>query len=443
MSRLIFLLGLIFLPLNGLAEPLDLDQLLNEVKNTQSIESKLNRQREARFLAEKNLQQQRLKKAHAGLLQQQKRSQQLKKLLQANEKELGELETALKNRSGVLGELFGVAKQAAGDLKADLEHSLVSAQFPGRDRKLQRIAHSKALPTIAQLQTLWFTLQQEMTESGKVVRFQTEILSASGNPQRAKVTRIGSFNALADGKYLSYIPETGKLVELPRQPEAKYTQLAVEFAQIHTGQAAVAVDPTRGVILGLLIQTPDAFERIQQGGAIGYIILVLGIAGFLYGIYRLLTLSLTGRKMHHQISCREIMEDNPLGRVLAAADKSAFQDIETLELILDEAITKEAPKLEKGLSMVRLLAAIAPLLGLLGTVTGMIATFQSISLFGTGDPKLMANGISQALVTTMLGLCVAIPLLFLHSLLTTRSRTLVQILDEQTSGLISRRAEQP
>jgi biopolymer transport protein ExbB len=71
----------------------------------------------------------------------------------------------------------------------------------------------------------------------------------------------------------------------------------------------------------------------------------------------------------------------------------------------------------------------------------MIETFQSISLFGTGDPKLMANGISQALVTTMLGLCIAIPLLFLHSLLASRSKALVQILDEQTAGIISRRAE--
>ena len=107
--------------------------------------------------------------------------------------------------------------------------------------------------------------------------------------------------------------------------------------------------------------------------------------------------------------------------------------------LLDDAITREVPVLERGQSMIKLLASVAPLLGLLGTVTGMIATFQSISLFGTGDPKLMASGISQALITTMLGLIVAIPLLFLHSLIASRSRKLVQILDEQSAGLISRR----
>ena len=113
--------------------------------------------------------------------------------------------------------------------------------------------------------------------------------------------------------------------------------------------------------------------------------------------------------------------DNPLGRVFLAAEQDKSEDTDNLELILDEAITREVPALEKGLSMIKLFAAVAPLLGLLGTVTGMIATFQSISLFGTGDPKLMANGISQALVTTMLGLCAAIPLLFIHNLLAYRA----------------------
>jgi outer membrane transport energization protein ExbB (TC 2.C.1.1.1) len=157
--------------------------------------------------------------------------------------------------------------------------------------------------------------------------------------------------------------------------------------------------------------------------------------------FRLINLTQTGQKMNAQMNASMASTDNPLGRVFIAAEQDSTGDTDNLELILDEAITREIPILEKGLPMIKLLAAVAPLLGLLGTVTGMIATFQSISLFGTGDPKLMAGGISQALVTTMLGLCVAIPLLFLHSLLASRSRMLVQILDEQTTGLICRRAE--
>lgn len=423
------------------AEHLDLDQLLRDVKKTQGAEAKINKAREARFLAEKNKQQQVLQTALSSLAKQRRMSVKLKAHLDSAEEELSELETELKSRSGELGELFGVARQAAGDLKADLRLSLVSAQFPDRVEKLNPIVDSKALPTIGQLETLWFTLQHEMTESGKVVYFNTQIEQASGQPHEAKVIRIGTFNTLADGEYLQFSAETGRLTHLARQPESEFLSLAEDMAEAQTGTVAVGIDPTRGVILSMLIQAPDSLERIDQGGFIGYIILIMGAVGFIYAIVRLVKLTLTGQKMNAQMSSSETNTDNPLGRVFAAAEQDQSEDTENLELILDEAITREIPQLEKGLPIIKLLAAVAPLLGLLGTVTGMIATFQSISLFGTGDPKLMASGISQALVTTMLGLCVAIPLLFLHSLVASRSRTLVQILDEQTAGLISRRAE--
>ncbi len=425
------------------AKHLDLDQLLREVKKSQGIESKINRARESQFLAEKNKQQQLLNSAVAALARQEKLSEQLKTHLDTNEEELSVLETELKNKSGVLGELFGVARQAAGDLKADLSNSIISAQFPDRAEQLTLISDSKALPTIDQLEKLWFTLQQEMTESGKVVYFDSQIEQASGKPHQAKVIRVGTFNAMANGNYLQFSSDTGRLTQLARQPEQKYLNLVedMEKATIGTGPVTLGIDPTRGVILSMLIQAPDTIERIQQGGFIGYIILALGAIGFLYAIFRLLTLIVTGKKMNTQMQSDTVSEDNPLGRVFQAAEQEQSENTENLELILDEAITREVPVLEKGLSMIKLLAAVAPLLGLLGTVTGMIATFQSISLFGTGDPKLMASGISQALVTTMLGLCIAIPLLFLHSLVASRSRILVQILDEQTAGLISRRIE--
>lgn len=425
---------------NAFGEHLALDQLLERVKKTQGIEGKINREREAKFLAQKAKQQQILQAAKSNLAKQERLSKQLKEQLEANEQELDQLQQELDNRSGILRELVGVAKQAAGDLKADLDNSLVSAQFPGRSEHLAEIANSKALPTLDQLESLWFYLQQEMTESGKVVRFDSEILTPSGEPRPGEVVRIGTFNAITGGQYLQYIADTGKLQELARQPGGHYTELAEKFSETQTGQAEVGIDPTRGVILSMLIQTPDSFERIQQGGIIGYIILSLGVFGFVYAVVRLISLSMTGAKVNRQVTSSTVSDDNPLGRIIASAEQSDAHSAEALELVLDEAITREIPALEKGLSMIKLLAAVAPLLGLLGTVTGMIATFQSISLFGTGDPKLMASGISQALVTTMLGLCVAVPLLFLHSLLSYRSRSLIQILDEQSAGIISRRA---
>ncbi len=442
MKKILAIITLVFLGSAVSAKHLDLDQLLREVKQAQNREGKINKQREAKFLADKSQQQKLLATAKAKLQQQQRLSDQLREQLESNEQLLSELETELDKRSGVLGELFGVAKQVAGDLKADLENSLVSEQYPNRTKQLAELVNSKTLPTIEQLETLWFTLQQEMTESGKVVRYPSEILITSGEPKKSDVIRIGVFNALSEeGKYLRYLPETSKLVELARQPESRYLSLAEDFVNTPSGIADVAIDPTRGVILSLLIQTPNVFERIHQGGVIGYIILTLGAVGLIYGIWRLIILSITGTKMQQQMQSTEPDTSNPLGRVFAVAQQKGIEDAETFELLLDEAITKEIPQLEKGQTSIKLLASVAPLLGLLGTVTGMIATFQSISLFGTGDPKLMASGISQALVTTMLGLMVAIPLLFLHSLVASRSRTLIQILDEQSAGLISKRLE--
>ncbi len=424
---------------NAWSESKSLDQLLRDVKQAQQLERKINHRREAEFLAEKKTQQRLLQAAQAKLAAEEALSEQLKQQLEHNEALLAKLEGELKNKSGELGELFGVARQVAGDLVADLTSSLVSAQYPEREKPLVNMIDSKALPTITQLETLWFTLQQEMTEAGKVVRFNTEIQSATGAREQAEVIRIGAFNAIAKGGYLRYSPDTHILDSLARQPSSQYLDLLHAFAQTQTGIAPIAIDPTRGVMLSMLIQTPDTVERIEQGGVIGFIILALGAVGFLYALLRLAILMLTGSKMTQQMDSAQALDDNPLGRVLLATEKSGSQDAETLELVLDEAITREVPALEKGLSLIKLFAAVAPLLGLLGTVTGMIATFQSISLFGTGDPKLMADGISQALVTTMLGLCVAIPLLFLYNLLASRSKTLVQILDEQSAGIMSRR----
>ena len=109
---------------------------------------------------------------------------------------------------------------------------------------------------------------------------------------------------------------------------------------------------------------------------------------------------------------------------------------------MHEAILRELPALEKWVNIIKLAAMVAPLLGLLGTVTGMIITFQALTIFGAGDPKAMAGGISSALVTTALGLCVAIPAVFLHALVNNRSKAIVQILEEQTAGVVAEQAQQ-
>lgn len=186
-------------------------------------------------------------------------------------------------------------------------------------------------------------------------------------------------------------------------------------------------------------QTPTFMDRVHQGGLVGYVIMALGALGVLLALAKLAWLFRVSRQIDQQANdLGNLRDDNPLGRILGViGDQPRLEDLETLELKLDEAILRETPVLDRGNSLIKLFAAVAPLLGLLGTVTGMIVTFQAITLFGTSDPKLMAGGISQALVTTVQGLVVAIPLLFLHATLAARSKALTQVLEQQSAGLIA------
>jgi len=256
------------------------------------------------------------------------------------------------------------------------------------------------------------------------------------------VTRIGTFNVVSDGKYLEYVPETGRLVELQRQPAARYTSRIGDLTDGESGMYPVGLDPTRGQLLSLLVQSPSLMERVAQGKTVGYVIIVLGIIGVLIAIWRVLVLSAVGAKVKRQIkNINQPDTGNPLGRVLKVGQDNPNADIEAIELKLGEAILRETPKFNSMLPLLKIISVVAPLLGLLGTVTGMIVTFQAITLYGAGDPKLMAGGISTALVTTVLGLVVAIPTVFLHTLVSSRARRLTQILQEESAGMLAERAE--
>lgn len=440
-GRLLWALLLLAICLPARADhPTDLDHLLLQVKEATERERAERRQREQGFLAEKADRAAMLETLRREVEQQRRRAEELKRQFAENEKALTALETDLAARTGDLGESFGTVRQAAGDLQALLQDSLVSAEFPGRADWFEGLAKSRKLPDINELERLWLLMQQEIDQSGRVSRFLAPVTDEAGHTETQQVTRIGVFNAFAGDRFLSYKAESGRLAVLPRQPRRAVRNRAAAFASQETGVGTILIDPTRGGLLRMLVRTPTLAERIEQGGAVGYLIMAVGALGMVLVLVRLAYLSLVGRRVKRQLlDADSPAEDNPLGRVLLAADDAAHRDIDATERLLDEAILRETPSLQWGLGLIKLLAAVAPLLGLLGTVTGMILTFQSISLFGTGDPKLMAGGISQALVTTVMGLVTAIPLLFFHTLLASRSRSLVQVLDEQSAGIIARR----
>jgi len=420
----------------------ELDQLLNQVKKARGEMSAENKQRETRFQRERDSQRALLREVQAELGAEEQRSDRLTAAFTENEQLLTEMSDNLQVQVGNFGELFGVVRQVAGDTVGQVRSSLVSAQYPDRSDVATRLAQIKGLPSIEDLDALRILLFEEMVESGKVSRFPTTIVTADGRDEQAEVVRVGVHNLITGDRFLTYDTETGSIKELARQPQTRFRSAIDDlFGASPPAVVNTAVDPSRGSLLGLLIQAPSLGERIAQGGPVGYVIITLGIIGLLIALWRLLFLSGVSGGMRKQLKSSDPSEKNPLGRILKVYDENRMNDTETLELKLDEAILREAPALEKWQGGIKVLAAVAPLLGLLGTVTGMIATFQAITLFGTGDPKLMAGGISQALVTTVLGLCVAIPLVLLHSWVSGRSRSLIEVLEEQTAGMIAQKAE--
>lgn len=429
----------------AMQEPINLDQLLQQLQQGQFEQTEENKQREARFRAEANEQARILRDAIAERDRLEKLSETLETQFERNEIELAEVTDTLTQRMGSLRELLGVLQQVAGDTSSKLQTSFVSVEYPGRSEQLsalaQKMGSSSKLASIAEIESVWLALLQEMTESGKVSKFNTEVTLANGEKANTQVTRVGTFNMVADGRYLELVPGTDTVAELIRQPSGRYLDTVSALENADSNPVKFAMDPTGGSILGLLVQAPDLGERIDQGGTVGYIILALGAIGLIIALERFITLTLMGGKVKRQMKQDQPNDNNPLGRVMAVQRKYPDVDTETLELKLSEAILREVPKIQRNLTFIKIISVVAPLMGLLGTVTGMINTFQAITLFGTGDPKLMAGGISQALVTTVLGLVVAIPMTLLFATLNTRSRHIVHILQEQASGIIAERSE--
>ncbi len=419
-----------------------LDDLLKQVKADRVSEAKLDKKREAEFLSARADKKALLNKAEKELANQEARNKRLTKEYAANEITLSQKAVELDNATGTLGEMFGVSRAAAANSFGQISTSIVSAEFPGRGEALNRIANSKEIPGLHDLEELWFALQTEMTESGKVSQFTTDITNLDGTKSTETITRLGTFNLVSSNGYLRYNDEVGQVQPLPKQPAGYISETAVNFSGQTSGFNPVFVDPSRGAILSLETRKKTLEQFFHEGKEVGYAITVLLIVGLLIALERMIVLGGMSSKIKAQEkNLDKPNENNPLGRLLKVFYDNQSADAETLELKLDEAILRETPKVDRGVNLIKMFAAIAPLMGLLGTVIGMIMTFQTIMLFGTGDPKIMAGNISLALVTTALGLICALPLILIHSIVAGKSKSVLQKLDEQSAGLIAAIAE--
>lgn len=448
------LISFILLGNQAYAQTLDVNGILSTTKAAANKDRNENAARERRFSQERSKQQGRLAGMRNERARQERISDQLDAQFKANEILIEQLRDELRKEIGDLQELFGVIQQTASEAQEDYKTSLISAQYPDRAENLRlmvaKMASQTQLVSIDEIEDLWFQLQNELNEQGKVVKYVAPVRYLAGQQENENgemvnayasedrhITRVGVFTAVSDNDIVTYNNEQG-LSLLDRQMDSSFTNPAKNLQQSTSGVTSFLLDPTKGSLLAALVTKPSITEKVDEGKAVGYVIIALGLIALVIAVWRILVLSGVEAKVRRQ--ARDIKRPslrNPLGRVLKVYQDNPDTDPESMELKLAEAILKESPKLNAWVMFVKIIAVVAPLLGLLGTVTGMIQTFQAITLFGAGDPQMMAGGISQALVTTVLGLVVAIPTVFLHWMASSRAKRVEDMLEEHAAGLIA------
>lgn len=432
-----FLFTLIFITNQVFA--LDLQNLLSEIQKESKQEMAQENKRLQDFINDKRKQQQILNNTKALLKKENAKTERLKNTIDQNEKKLIKQETLLNIKVGDLGEMFGSVRQISADFLTNYQSSLSASQSPEKKEIFEKFANTKNLPNTEEIKMFWHTMLDEIIKSGAIAQYEAAVVLNDGIKSKQIVTKVGQFAAVSQGKYFQYDSDVNGLVELSTQPSKSIQNTAKDFENTQGELKNIVIDPTKGSLLSLLNMKPTMMDRVHQGGVIGYIIIALGLLGLLFAFYKIVLLSIQNKTIAKQMkNLDNPLGNNALGKIAKVFDANKEQSLNDLEITMNEAILKEVNVIKSGESFIKLLAAVTPLLGLLGTVTGMIATFQAITLFGTGDPKLMAGGISTALMTTVLGLVAAIPLLFAYTYLASTSNKIVSILEEQSIGMLAK-----
>lgn len=414
--------------------------LVNTTQHASKEQAAHHQQREAAFKAtEKDLkeQQNKLLKQRNAL---QMSSEKLAQKFTLNENKLAQLEADVQLETGSLGELFAVVRQAAKEVKQDTKESITAVDRQQYKSLINDISEAEALPSMAALTGLWLAMVEQIEASAELVRIRIPFVDAQGNMTTSEAYRLGSIGLIGAHGYLTWDENRQFARSYSQQPQQgpSFSDLA-EIEK--NGMAHFVVDPSRGKMLSQLAAAPQLTDRLDNAGLVGKVILALLGIGAVITLVRAVQLLIIRRQITQQLKQPQVPGNNPLGRILSVYDKDKKQSLDALELRLLEAVVDQQQDLEKGLSMLKLLAALAPMLGLLGTVTGMIETFQVITQFGNGDPKIMAGGISMALMTTVLGLIAAMPLLLAHNILSSQADIVRNILEKQGVRLVAEQAE--
>ena len=443
------LLGLSSLAVSAPASAQSLQDVLNRIRADSNQMSAEDQQRLKDFQAATADQEREMSSARAALAAAEGRGRALSAQFDANEAILADLEAQVSEQAGDFQELLGQFRTAAGETMPVISNSFANFDYGERVEGIAEIAEARTLPDRTQLERLPKAMLQEMIAQSEVKTFNTTVdgIGPDGSNAEAEVMRIGVFTAATtDGTQFVEVRKQDNgdtfLQAFTQQPSGAFASSMRSVINAGPDQLVRApVDPSKGNLFGILGDLPKFGDRLKQGGPVGMVIAILLAIGLLLGLYKMFTLFTMGGAMRRTAKTRQAGDGNPLSRVFEVYEQNKQNDIETLELKLDEQILRESPRIERFNDIIKVLAAVAPLLGLLGTVVGMIITFTAITIYGAGDPKLMAGGISVALMTTVFGLVAAIPLLLIHAVVASMARGNQQILDEQAAGLVAEKAE--
>jgi biopolymer transport protein ExbB len=343
-----------------------------------------------------------------------------------------------------------VVRTSAKDADTMLHDSLVSPAFPERTKTLVPLLDADHFPGFEDIKNLLSLFMHEVDATGTNSRLKAEIVGPEGTKIEADILRVGAFTAvyrLADG-HVGYLRTNTEGTGWIAVPGSLGNNIEEGLQRAFTAKSIdIPLDISRGAALQGIGQQKDTTEWLRSGGLLVWPILFVGVVALLLALERMMVLGrqkitppkkmteiLTLAGTHQWEACLEIcatMSRVPALRVISRAIEAAGSTKDVLEATLEEAILREIPPMERFLATLNVLAAIAPLLGLLGTVTGMISTFQVITLYGTGDPRMMSGGISEALITTQLGLAVAIPIMIVHHFLQRRVENLIGDMEEK------------
>ena len=374
---------------------------------------------------------------------------------QALRKEEDQHKKDLENEKDEIQAIEDTVRATCKDAISVSRDNPITAEYPDRKEVLDKIANSKRFPGMNWIKALVEFYFSEMEESGRIVRRNGNFIGPDGRETSGEILRIGRFTTyyrLPNGDVGFLKPEADgtRLDAVQGEAPSRYLRQISDYFDKKSD--ILPIDLSSGNEFLQWTKSQTFGDWLATGGPIMYVILVVGIIAVLIGLERIFVLS-TKSKASEQFMAqlKELANQGnwkeakalcssksrvPTCQMLDAALEHVGYSQDVMENALQESILRQVPKLERFLPTLALLAVIAPLLGLLGTVQGMIQTFKIITEVGTGNPTLLASGISVALYTTYFGLMIAVPIMVVHHIFKSRVEKIVVDMEEKGTAFI-------